>query len=430
MAASIIKGAPQMSDGVQQRLHETRTEPTGSSIDYGLWALTFSYVLSQFFRSYIAVISTQLIGDFHFSPQMFGWFAGSFFLVFAIAQLPVGLMFDRYGVRGPTAFLMAIGAACAGVLSITTSATVALVAQAGIGLGCAPVFMGLLNHVLRSGHGTRNVRAVTTASAIGMAGALLAAFPLSRATASFGWRPVMVTAALAMLCATLGVVGFVQRRDAVEHERSLAASQHSAGAVRRYTGFWTLMPACLALSVGSTFRTSWGGPYLADVYGFDVIARGNAMTVTSVIGIAASFGIPLAVRFCAPKLISLLWLIAGVLAALVLALVPDGNRVLSVALICVLFSVGSIHPLVMSQARAIVAPRRLGLGLGLLNSLVFLGVALTSSCFGWIAGAAKRAHLSDAGIYSALFAVTVVPLAIGAIVYFFSPVVAAPKEEA
>ena len=418
-----------MSDGVQQKLYEPRTDTAASSIDYGLWALTFSYVLSQFFRSYIAVISTQLIGDFHFSPQMFGWFAGSFFLVFAIAQLPVGIMFDRYGVRGPTALLMGIGAACAGILSMTTSATVALVAQAGIGLGCAPIFMGLLNYVLRTGHGTRNVRAVTMASAIGMAGALLAAFPLSRATASFGWRPVMVTAALAMLCATLGVIFCVRRRDAAAHEQHLAASQHAAGAVKRYTGFWTLMPACLALSVGSTFRTSWGGPYLADIYGFDVIARGNAMTVTSVIGIAASFCIPVAVRFCAPKLISLLWLIAGVLAALVLAVSPDGNWVVSVALICVLFSVGSIHPLVMSQARAIIAPHRIGLGLGLLNSLVFLGVALTSSCFGWIAGAAKQAHLSNPGIYAALFAVTVVPLAVGAVIYFFSPVVAAPNEE-
>ncbi|MBK3822119.1 hypothetical protein [Paraburkholderia aspalathi] len=56
-------------------------------------------------------------------------------------------------------------------------------------------------------------------------------------------------------------------------------------------------------------------------------------------------------------------------------------------------------------------------------------MALTSSCFGWIAGVAKQAHLSNAGIYSGLFSVTVVPLAIGAVIYFFSPVVAAPKEE-
>ncbi|MFM0340082.1 MFS transporter [Paraburkholderia fungorum] len=427
MAAPILKGAAQMAEGVQQELQQSRIPAAVPSRDYGLWALTFSYVLSQFFRSYIAVISSQLIGDFHFSPQMFGWFAGSFFFVFAIAQLPVGMMFDRYGVRGPTAILMGIGTVCAGMLASTTSATVALVAQAGIGLGCAPIFMGLLNHVLRTGHGTRSVRAITTASAIGMAGALLAAFPLSRATASFGWRPVMVTAALAMSCATLAVACCVRRRDAAAHEQAVAASQHVTGAAQRPAGFWTLMPACLALSVGSTFRTSWGGPYLADVFGFDVIARGNAMTVTSVIGIAASFCIPLAVRVWAPKRISLLWLIGGALAALILAVSPAGNWVVSVALICVLFSVGSIHPLVMSQARGIIAPHRLGIGLGLLNSLVFLGVALTSSCFGWIAGVAKSVNLSSAGVYSLLFAVTVVPLAVGAVAYCFSPVVR-PRE--
>ena len=38
--------------------------------------LTGAYVLSQFYRSYVAVIATQLIDDFGFTPQMFGFFAG------------------------------------------------------------------------------------------------------------------------------------------------------------------------------------------------------------------------------------------------------------------------------------------------------------------------------------------------------------------
>nr|WKF60554.1 hypothetical protein HUO10_005075 [Paraburkholderia busanensis] len=432
-----------MSDGTDgtQEQHVAHAAVRGTHetpLDAGLWALTFAYVLSQFFRSYVAVIAPQLIADFHFSPQMFGWFAGAFFLVFALAQLPVGLMFDRYGVRGPTVALMIVGAFCAAVLPATTRAPLALIAQAGIGLGCAPIFMGLLNHVLRTGHGARNVRAVTTASAIGMAGALLAALPLSRATASFGWRVVIAVAALAMLVAALGVARFVKPRDALDRSRerraahdTKPATQRTPGshaATKRRAGLWTLMPACLAMSVGSTFRTSWGGPYLADVFGFDVIARGNAMTVTSVVGIVASFGIPLAVRFLSPKRIVLAWLIAGMLAALALACVPAGSAAVSVALICILFSVGSIHPLVMSQARSIIAPHRLGLGLGLLNSLVFLGIALASSCFGWIAGVAKASGLTSAASYAWLFAVTVLPLAAGAAVYFFSPAMTAAAD--
>jgi predicted MFS family arabinose efflux permease len=403
-----------------------RVSASERSTDYGLWALTFSYVLSQFFRSYVAVISTQLIGDFHFTPQMFGWFSGAFFLVFAAAQIPVGFMFDRYGVRYPTAVLMSVGTLSAGVVSVTTDPRLAIIAQAGIGIGCAPVFMGLLNHVLRHGAGPRDVRSITTASAIGMAGGLLAAFPLSWGTANFGWRPVMALSAMLMLLATLGVVFFVRRRDEkpLSNVSQAPQSQPSSGKTvtpARTSGLWTLMPACLAMSVGGTFRTSWGGPYLADVFGFDVMARGNAMTVTSIAGIGASFCIPFLVRRWSPKSLSLCWQVGGILAALLLATMPQRSPIISVAAICLLLSVGCIHPLVMSQARAIIAPGKLGLGLGLLNSLVFLGVALASSIFGLIAEDARMTGVSSADLYSRLFVVTAVPLAVGALAYWFSP---------
>jgi predicted MFS family arabinose efflux permease len=215
----------------------------------------------------------------------------------------------------------------------------------------------------------------------------------------------------------------VRRRD---EEPLLKApqSQSSPGramAPARTSGLWTLMPVCLAMSVGGTFRTSWGGPYLADVFGFDVMARGNAMTVMSIAGIGASFCIPFLVRRWSPKSLSLCWQAGGVLAALLLAAMPQRSPVISVAAICLLLSVGCIHPLVMSQARAIIAPGKLGLGLGLLNSLVFLGVALASSIFGLIAEQARMTGVSSADLYSRLFVVTAVPLAVGALAYWFSP---------
>jgi predicted MFS family arabinose efflux permease len=322
--------------------------------------------------------------------------------------------------------LMSIGTLGAGLLSITADPRLAIIAQAGIGVGCAPVFMGLLNHVLRSGSGPRDVRAITTASAIGMSGGLLAAFPLSWATSGVGWRPVMALSAGFMLLATIGVACFVRQRGNSPSPKTPQQAHQThrtttSTSPRRASGMWTLMPVCLAMSVGGTFRTSWGGPYLSDVFGFDVIARGNAMTIMSIAGIGASFCIPFFVRRCAPKTLSLCWLTAGVFAALLLALAPAQSPAVSVAAICLLLSVGCIHPLVMSQARGIIAPAKLGLGLGLLNSLVFLGVALASSIFGWIAENARHAGVSNADLYSRLFVVTSVPLAIGAIAYWFSP---------
>ena len=395
------------------------SEPLRFKSDFGLWALCLSYVLSQFFRSYVAVISTQIIGDFRYSPETFGWFAGAFFFMFAVAQIPIGILFDRLGVRVPTVALMSLGTLSACVLACTTNPWIAIVAQAGIGLGCAPVFMGLLSYVLSSGAGARQTRTVTSASAIGMVGALLAAWPLSYAVERVGWRHAMMAAAAAMFCATLCVAGFVKRREQPLHAADNAA--HRAAPTPWSGRFWSLAPACLAMSVGGTFRTSWGGPYLADVFGFDLIARGNALTVTSLVGAGASFCIPLLVRFWSPKLLSLLGLMLGAFAAAILAVVPAVSSLLGVGMICVLFSVGAIHPLVMSQARAIVSAHRLGLALGLLNSLVFLGVALASGAFGWIAGEARIAHATPAQAYTLLFSFTALPLAVGAIVFVFSP---------
>ncbi|MEX3859716.1 MFS family permease [Paraburkholderia youngii] len=390
--------------------------------DYALWILTSAYLLSQFFRSYVAVIAPQLIADYGFTQKMFGWFAGAFFLAFALMQIPLGLAFDRFGVGRPTTICMAVGTAGAVALPATHDATVALVSQAALGFGCAPIFMGLLNHVLVSGGGQRQVRAVTIASAIGIFGALIAALPLAWATSKLGWRPAMGIAAAAMAVITaaaavtlLGVPRPVPKRERLEQ------GQIGDGGSSRNGAFVTLLPVCFAMSAGGTFRTSWGGPFFADVFHLSTIAIGRVMTAASVTALFVSLVIPLLVRRFPLKTLALSGMSLGVLAAALLVAMPSYSALLSASLVCVLFSVGAIHPLVMSQARSISAAHSLGLRLGILNSTVFLGVAVTSNCFGWLAQSGTRQGLSAPDNFSRLFLFTMVVLAVGLATYVFSP---------
>jgi MFS family permease len=160
---------------------------------------------------------------------------------------------------------------------------------------------------------------------------------------------------------------------------------------------------------------------LADVFGFDLIARTNGMTLKSVTGAGVALSMLLLVRLGSAKPIALFWLSAGALAASTLVIGPAASIWLGVALISVLFSVGAIYPLVMSPARTVLPTHRLGIALGLLNTLVFLGIGLANACFGVIASEGHRAHLTAQQIYAALFAVTALMLAIGAMAYVFSP---------
>ncbi|KXU83913.1 hypothetical protein CI15_25655 [Paraburkholderia monticola] len=396
--------------------------------DPAIWILTFAYLLSQFFRSYLAVVAPQLIAGYGLTEKMFGSFAGAFFLTFAVAQLPLGVAFDRFGVGRPTTLCMCVGTAGAAALPLTHDATVALASQAALGVGCAPIFMGLLNYVLVSGHGPRQVRLVTVASGIGILGALIAALPLAWATSKIGWRSAMGIAAAAMFVATAGV-GIVLWRQPRLLQSSQASPNETAGeqqhAGRRCcsanVAFLALLPVCFAMSAGGTFRTSWGGPYFKDVFHLDTIARGHVMTAASVAALVISLMMPLLVRRVSLKALSLAGMSLGLLAASLLAGAPAYSASLSASLVCVLFSVGAIHPLVMSQARAISPDRTLGLRLGILNSMVFLGVAVTSNCFGWLAESALRQGVSAPEIYVRLFRFTAIVLCVGTAACFFSP---------
>lgn len=395
-------------------------------LDLALPAMMGAYVLSQFYRSYVAVISSQLIAEFSFTPAQFGIFAGAFYFTFALAQLPLGIAFDRYGVRRPVMVCLAIGCMGALALPLTHDVRVATAAQVALGIGCAPLYMGLLNYVLKSGVGARQVRIVTVASAVGYVGAIAAGLPLAWSVNSMGWRASMGVVGGFMLLALACVVLTLREPPSPGQAGSMATGDARASALSlpARIGLIALFPVSFAVITGGTFRMSWGGPYLADLFQYGVVERGYVMTAASVLAMIWGLSIPRVLRHISVKGLVLCAFATGIAASLMLAIWPDSHPLLGAALVCVLFCVGSVHPLVMSQARSVVAPERLGLWLGLFNSMVFLGVAFCNSGFGWIAEHAVVDGVAQATMYGHLFLFTALVLAVGWLGALWSPAVA------
>jgi MFS family permease len=57
------------------------------------------------------VVGPLISDELALSPVEFGWVASAFFGSFALLQIPVGIAFDRWGVRRPMALMMLVGAA-------------------------------------------------------------------------------------------------------------------------------------------------------------------------------------------------------------------------------------------------------------------------------------------------------------------------------
>ena len=65
----------------------------------GLFLLALAYVLSQFFRAFLAVLTAPLQADLGVGPDVLATASGLWFLSFAAMQIPVGWALDTLGPR-------------------------------------------------------------------------------------------------------------------------------------------------------------------------------------------------------------------------------------------------------------------------------------------------------------------------------------------
>ena len=61
--------------------------------------LSATTILSQFFRSTLTVIAPELIVELKLTSEALGLANAIFFFALLAAQVPVGILFDRIGVR-------------------------------------------------------------------------------------------------------------------------------------------------------------------------------------------------------------------------------------------------------------------------------------------------------------------------------------------
>src|SRR5690606_12183082 len=82
--------------------------PGGSVMKAGIVCLVLAYVLSQFYRAFLAVLTPVLAADLGVTAEDLAAASGLWFLTFAAFQIPVGIALDRIGPRLTTAVIFAV----------------------------------------------------------------------------------------------------------------------------------------------------------------------------------------------------------------------------------------------------------------------------------------------------------------------------------
>ncbi|MFT4148701.1 MAG: MFS transporter [Paracoccaceae bacterium] len=382
----------------------------------GIACLILAYVMSQFYRAFLAVLTPMLKADLGLGAEQLSNASGLWFLGFALMQLPIGWALDRIGPRRTVVTLFALGAGGgAAVFATAQGATGINVAMALIGVGCAPVLMSSYYIFARSFPGAMVGTLAGITIGTGSLGNILGSLPLAWAAQTFGWRGCMwgLSALTLAIAAALAVLVRDPPR-VIHHEKGSLLD------LLRMPQFWPLlvmMFVCYYPVAG--LRGLWIGPYFADVYGADQARIGMASLMMALAIVAGNYAYgPLDRIFGTRK-----WVILGgnlLCAACILALWarPAGGEVFSMAMLAGVGLFGASFPMVLTHGRAFVPPHLMGRGVTLLNFSGIGAVGIAQIVTGRIHAAAPKDPASAP--YAAVFLWVAISLLAGLAVYAFA----------
>ncbi len=247
-----------------------------------IWGIAAIFYLTGFYqRVSPAVMTTELMRDFHIGAKELGNLSGFYFYFYVVMQIPVGVLIDSWGARK----LLVSGsfAAAAGTFLVgaTTSFALACTGRAVIGIATAVAWLVVLRLATQWFRPERFAMLTGLGLCFGNLGALVAQVPLRLLIQSFGWRMVVMSSA-AVIFAVGMLAWLLVRNDPAERGfRSYAPPELTAQRHEQFTtllkGFkrifgyrntWLIFVAQGGL-VGPimTFTGLWGAPFLRARFG-------------------------------------------------------------------------------------------------------------------------------------------------------------------
>jgi MFS family permease len=384
----------------------------------GIISLCLAYVLSQFFRSFLAVLTGILGQDIGATPDDLSTASGLWFLSFALMQIPVGGALDRIGPRLTSAVLFLIGGAGgAALFAMAQSALHVKLAMLLIGIGCSPVLMASYYIFARVYSPRIFATLAATTIGVGSIGNLAGSVPLVWVVQIYGWRETLW--GLAVVSAVIAVAAFVFVRNPPKFETTQIGRFSD---LLKMSVLWFIIPLVFVnyLPVAA-LRGLWIGPYLVDTFGANTTQVGNASMMMSLAIIAGTFVYgPLDRVFGSRKWVIFAGNVIVLFALIALLLSGHLSFTWAVTLFTVIGFFGMSFPMIVAHGRAFAPPHIAGRGVTLMNLFSISGVGFFQVLSGKIQAAEIASGITGAARYSNILLLMSVLIGVSLLIYAFS----------
>lgn len=374
-----------------------------SWVVFGFAILAYISAISQ--RTSFGVAGIEATERFNASAQILASFSVVQLVVYAGAQVPVGLLLDKFGPRiliTTGALLMAAGQA---FLAISVNVPMGLVGRVMVGMGDAMVFVSVLKLLPLWFSGSRIPVLTQLTGTFGQLGQLISLFPFHMILLGVGWSAAFSVMSGFAFATFITTIAFVRNGKTWEGIRQ-GEQEPGSRIVRAWKqpgtrlGFWTHFTTAFMIN---TFMMTWGYPFLVEGQGIDSTLASGLMAVFVVVSVLLGpiLG-ALTASHANQRSNYALGIVGTILVMWAIVLCWPGQAPLwvLVLLMITIAAGGPASVIGFDFARTFNPPHVLGTATGLVNTGGFMGAFVTIYVIGFIMDMLYKAGGSVGELYN------------------------------
>lgn len=341
------------------------------------------YCYNYFLRVSPSVMQNDLMQNLHISASQFGNLAAFYYYAYTPMQIPVGMIYDRFGAR--LVLFFACLAAISG-LAIFISSNNLMVASAGrflIGFGTAFAYIGVLKlaSIWLAPNRFATVAGMTTA--FGMASAIFSDNYLTKFVQELGYKNALYASLLVGIALSLFILFFMRNKPRAELMQTRTAQKplsfqqlfKALKVVLTNPQMWIIgLIGCLFYLPASVFLDLWGIPYLKTVYQVTPEVAAHIVSMTFIGWIIAAPSIGTLSDKLRRRRTPLL--VCAVMSAILLSIVFYVPNIPVSSLYTIFFFIGifcGAHPLCFALGKENGSSEISGTAVAVTNTLIMIG---------------------------------------------------------
>jgi predicted MFS family arabinose efflux permease len=247
------------------------------------------YFVSYVFRGVNLGFAPYITHDLGLSGADLGLLTSLYFLGFAAAQIPVGMLLDRFGPRRVTAGMLLFAALGIGVFGAAHGLGAMMLGRLLIGVGVSVCMSAAFKALAQILPVAQLPMVNGLVMAVGGLGGVVVGSPLAILLGVTDWRNICFGLVAMTLAVAAAIFLFApEHRDGVHRKADMLTQFKGTWHILRSSVFWKIASfSVVTQGVFYAMQSLWIRPYLLDVMG---LSAQYAALLVSVLGIAMMIG--------------------------------------------------------------------------------------------------------------------------------------------